>query len=184
MSRLKVATAGLSVAALAAIVVSLTIGKADEIAKVSLICQKPIANSDLQSMTVEFRRVETNRASFSEPPRMQVRVKDQWQELSAFPAGDNTYLLQHTNRESFSFTIPARASSCRFQLGYRIGGSPFCRAYFFLENHGIRARAPALSKLILACVPREARLRQTTLELPLPAQTWSSQAAEELARGN
>jgi hypothetical protein len=168
MSRPKVATAGLSVAALAAIVVSLTIGKADEIAKVNLICQKPIANSDLKSITVEFSRLETNRVWFSEPPRMRVRVTDQWLKLSAFPPLDDTYLLQHTNRESFSFTIPARASSCRFQLGYRIGGSPFCRAYFFLENHGIRARAPALSKLILTCVPREARLRRITLELPLP----------------
>jgi hypothetical protein len=117
-------------------------------------------------VTVEFLRLDDT-ARFAEAPRFQVRVAGRWQPSLGFPEFEQGYLLSRTDSQQLVFAFPRQTEACRFSLGYRVGPSPYCQAYFFLSRHGVSQKFPAISKAILKCVPQQPRLRHLECELKI-----------------
>lgn len=132
-------------------------------------------------ITVEFRR--TNPAAcFSEELQVQTRQGGRWQPPQKFPSLGETRLLAGTNSHRVIFTLPARTDACRFLLAFRVGGSPYCQAHWFLTRRGWRQKFPNLSRALLRWVPRQPRLRLIELELPIPAAPSTAQPVVAGAR--
>ena len=125
-------------------------------------------NSIFKAVTVEFSNPGPRRVCFAGNLKFQTHAGHHWSEPVNFPDLGETVLLSHTNRQEIIFLLPRQADACRFLLVHRPGTSPYCRAYFFLQNHGIRTRFPKLSKLVLKCVPRKTGWHHSAPELTLP----------------
>ena len=70
--------------------------------------------------------------------------------------------------EDVILNVPPGAEACRFLLEYRVGSRPYCKAYFFLERHGIRRQFPQLSKWVLKQIAAHEGPRRAAVELMLP----------------
>lgn len=121
----------------------------------------------VKRVTVEFQRRDLT-ARFEDSPAVCTRVAGRWQEPQLFPEPQGRCLLDRTNHEEIVFTVPAETDACRFYLGYRSGQNLYCRAYFFLFNHGIAQRFQNVTRLALKPIPRQARLRHAEFDLMIP----------------
>ena len=130
--------------------------------------EKNPQDANRKVVTVEFRNRGSNWVYFTAGLKVQARVGDGWLAAEKFPELDDTTLLRNTRRQNVRFLLPRQAEACRFLLNYRVGGSPYCRAYFFLGRHGVSARFPTLSRVILKLFPHAARLHHAAPELILP----------------
>jgi len=166
MRRRSLVAATLVIAALGGAATLGVWGRAKGAVELQLIRVQAAQGSNLKAITVEFRAGPA-RVGFAEELKVQSRVAGRWLEPEQFPALTNTYLLVRTNRESVIFLVPVLAEACRFVLPYRTS-SPYCKAYFFLQRHGLRTRFPGAGRLVLRCFPIESRLRYATPELALP----------------
>jgi hypothetical protein len=132
-----------------------------------------------KAVTIEFRR-RNPAARFSGHLWVQSRIAGQWWEPETFPKLGENYLLGRTSPERMVFMVPARAEALRLLLEYRVGGAPYCRAYFFLQKHGVYRKFPNLCHLVLKCFPMKARLRHVELELTIPVESHSKALASRL----
>jgi len=143
--------------------------------KVRLVGTRALNSSGSRAITLEFTRSEEPGIYLVGDPSVQLRIAKHWQAPLKLP---KIRLLSQTNQQRLVLTVPSETEACRFLVGYRVyrsqhqGRRPYCRVYAFLQRHGLRARYPKLSGLVLKCfVPR---LRHSNLELTLPEQQVTS----------
>jgi hypothetical protein len=117
-----------------------------------------------KNVTVELRP-RTGSAVFAHDLRVENRVGGRWQPPTHFLALSDTYLVAEGSCQRVLFTVSPETEACRFLLEYRLGQRPYCQMYFFLAKHGVMKRFPALSRLVLKCVPQQSRLRHLEWEL-------------------
>jgi hypothetical protein len=125
-------------------------------------------DSNQKAVTVEFRNCGTNGIYFAGGLKLQARVGDRWLAPEPFPELGESALLVRTNRQEVRFLVPRQAEACRFLLDYRVGGSRYCRVYFFLGRHGLMERFPRASKWVLKLVPARAGWVRVAPEIRLP----------------
>lgn len=121
-----------------------------------------------RQVTVSMGNPSSNNVTFIGKQKVQFRIGDQWQPSEICPALADQYLHPGGMLGEVGFTIPAAANACRFTLAYRVGGRPYCKAYFFLNRHGITRKFPRLSAWVLKGFADHRWLRHATVELPLP----------------
>ena len=127
-------------------------------------------DASLKAVTVEFWNRGSNWLYFASDPKVQSRIGDDWLAPEKFPDLDDTTLLRNTRRQEVRFLLPGQAEACRFLLDYRVGGSPYCRAYSFLGRHGVSSRFPTLTRVILKLFPYSPRWHHAAPELALPPE--------------
>lgn len=127
-------------------------------------------------VTMEFRRLDPG-ARFCPARSLRLHVAGQWESPVTPPKVGDGYFLARTNCERAVFSFPAETDACRFSLDYREGASPFCRTYFFLQNHGVSQAFPKSSELVLKYTPKQSRLRRLECEVKIPAPAQNPAAA-------
>lgn len=167
------------VAAAAAAVVAVK-SKPDYPVGVKIFSVESKPGADTKTVTVEFQRLKPI-VCFFEPLQLQTRLGRRWQEPSKVALEDG--FLARTNSQRIELLVPARAEACRFLTEYRVGRNPYCRAYFFLENYGLRKRFPKTCKFALGCIPKKFGIREVELELALPEQTDAAAQENRQGRG-
>lgn len=124
--------------------------------------------ADHKAVTIEFARTEIP-ANFYEDHQVRARVGGRWQRSLPFPElEDDRALLSRARVQRVVFELPVRSEAVRLAIGYRIGGSPYCRAYGFLSRHGMMRRFPKTSRAVLRLVPRKPRLHCQVVEFEIP----------------
>lgn len=126
--------------------------------------------ADIREVTVEFTRTEAL-ARFYEDRQVRARVAGHWQSPQPFPGAcrsPSSSLFGRTNVREVVLELPVGSDAIRFSIGYRVGGSPYCRAYGFLGRHGLIKRFPNVSRTALKLVPRKPRFRCQVVELDIP----------------
>jgi hypothetical protein len=127
-------------------------------------------------VTLGFTRVDAA-ARFEPGLELRVHANNQWQPALSLSEIHVSALLNQTNSHQLVFEFPRQTDRCRLSFGYRVGGSPFCKMYYFLGRHGISREFPALSKTIMKCTPVKPMLRHFESELEIPAGTPNPIAA-------
>src|SRR5437016_3120993 len=79
-----------------------------------------------------------------EEQRFQARLADGWRQPQQLPGPSADRLAPRTGTAYLVFVVPANADACRLLLQYRVGTSPYCKAYFFFARHGLTRRIPSL----------------------------------------
>jgi hypothetical protein len=135
--------------------------------KVRLVGTQTLSSSGSRVITLEFTRSEESGVYLDGDPSVQLRLAEHWQALLKLPKID---LLSETNQQRIVLAVPLETKACRFLVCYRVyqqqPNRPYCRVYSFLQKHGLRAKYPKISGLVLRCfVPR---LRHSSLEVTLP----------------
>jgi len=139
-------------------------------AAVRLVSAHADSEAKARTITVEFARAQSSRVWFDSNLRMQAKVNGCWLAPQTFLERER-HLLLKTNRESIEFTVPRGAEACRLLVEYRVGSSPYCRAYFALQKHGLMSKFPNLCHFVLKLFPNQPTLRHWSPELIIPAQS-------------
>ena len=169
--RIRNLVTGLAVAMVAgAAILSLSATRADPV-KMKLVAIEALGTPGSKAITIEFTRSELAGVRLDGDPSVQLRLANHWQDSLKLPQLD---FLARTNQQTVVLAVPSETQACRFLVRYRVypvhqrGTRSYCKVYFFLQRHGLRARFPKLSDLVLkSFVPR---VRHTTLELSLPEE--------------
>jgi len=119
---------------------------------------------------LEFTRLKPN-VYFIKTNQLQIRVHGKWLPELCLPNTEDAPLLFNTNKQQLIFDFPAETEACRFHLGYQTGSFRYCRTYYFLYQHGISQKMPAISNLILKSVPRRSKIRFFDSEVALSTST-------------
>jgi len=163
--------AGLAVGIVAGIAIYKLSAPGIEPVRMKLVATEALHTPGSRTVAVEFRRNEVAGVFLDGDPSVQLRLANHWQDPLKLPRPD--FLVQ-TNQQTVVLAVPSATQACRFLVRYRVypvyqgSGRPYCRVLSFLQRHGLRARFPGLSSLVLKCF--EPRVRQATLEFPLPEE--------------
>jgi len=122
-------------------------------------------------ITFQVRNKYSQPVSFTGGQRIQLRMTRGWEAPQPLPFSDEASDLDEGATSSpIMLAVPDNTQSVRLLLEYRVGGSPYCKAYFFLSRHGICQTLKAPSRLALRLFPREAMKRHVQIDL-----AWTDQ---------
>ncbi len=139
--------------------------------EVRLVRAEAGGSTKFQAITVEFKRAKGSRVYFDDDPTVQYRFGNEWQTPETFLPMNNARLLNRADQQNVVLAVPRGACACRFHLVYREGYTrAYCRTYFYLEKHGLRAKFPVLSSLILRSISGSMRPKEVMPEVKLPPE--------------
>ena len=118
--------------------------------------------SNRSSQTISLPNLPENQ-------RVQARLADGWRQREQLPEPSADRLASRTGTAYIVFAVPPAAEACRLLLDYRVGTSPYCKAYFFFQRYGLTRRFPTFSHAIVSRFPQKTAIRHATFDLLLPA---------------
>jgi hypothetical protein len=121
-----------------------------------------------RQITVRLSNASSNAVNFIGDQNVQFRVGGRWQQPEICSRLSQDYVGAGRTREDVVLSVPSDAEACRFSLVYRVGIRPYCKAYFFLERHGVRRHFPQLSIWVLKQIAAHEGPQRATVELMLP----------------
>jgi len=140
--------------------------------KLASVENNPRTNNS-RLISLRLQNIGSRVAQIEPDCRFQAFVAGRWTEPHLVPqlSGRLGWLPPDTNSVGLVFELPASAESCKVLFSYRLGGSAYCRACFFLSRHGVSGAFPRLSRFVLSWFSRRPPLRQAALEIILPPTT-------------
>jgi hypothetical protein len=106
-------------------------------------------SGETKFVTLQVQNNSAGELHFAEHQWVSVRIGGQWTKPVPVAQLQFGYLAPQASRQDVVVATPPEAEACKLMTQYRIGRSPYCQAYFFLQNHGAMRKFPGLSRWVL-----------------------------------